>query len=282
MVGIERQFDVSLLNNDVQYNRYLDRLTQLSLSAFEWLNLPDTVNERFMELALFLDGRAVFFKDDVIGYLCLKCTIGGTLDVYNIPTIRNAIAANGYFKELNPENSVLIYNTMTHSNSYPDVTVFAEKLYNIDRIIDVNANAQKTPILITCDETQRLTMKNLYQKYDGNEPVIFGEKNLNTKGITVLKTDAPYLCDRLYTLKEKIWNEALTYIGIANTGYEKKERLISNEVNTNLGGVFASRFGRLEPRQEACRKINEMFGLNIECRFRESFLNLTTEAVSSE
>ncbi|MDO5811326.1 MAG: hypothetical protein Q4Q37_09535, partial [Methanobrevibacter sp.] len=104
--------------------------------------------------------------------------------------------------------------------------MFAKKLYNIDRAIDVNANAQKTPILLLCEENQRLSYINLYKEYDGNAPVIKGTTGLDLEGFQVLKTDAPYVADKLYELKTNIWNEALTYLGITNITYSKKERMI--------------------------------------------------------
>jgi hypothetical protein len=164
---------------------------------------------------------------------------------------------------------------MLHTNSTLDVEMFSKRLYNLDRIIDVNANAQKTPILIKCNETERLTLKNMYMKYDGNEPVIYGDKGMDTNGFAVLKTDAPYIADKIYQLKTQVWNEALTYLGISNVNYQKKERLISDEVTRNQGGVIASRYSRLESRRQACNQINEMFGLDIWCDYREDYQSIT-------
>lgn len=266
-----RQFWESGKYNNANFMQYFNRLTELSVSMFEWKNLPDTVDERFLELALFGDGMAVFFEDEVLGYLCLRTMIGGYLDVYQIPEQRTAYASNGYNKPLNSENSVIIFNNFLHTNSTLDVEVFSKRLWNLDRTIDVNSNAQKTPILLLCDETQRLTMKNLYMKYEGNEPVIFGDKSLNPNDVKVLKTDAPYVADKLYQLKTQIWNEALTYLGISNINITKKERLITDEVTRNQGGTIASRYSRLETRRQACEQINKMFGLNIWCDYREDY-----------
>ena len=160
-----------------------------------------------------------------------------------------------------------------------DVEMFSKRLYNLDRAIDVNANAQKTPILIQCDEKQRMTMKNLYMQYDGNEPFIFGTKALDVNGLTVLKTDAPYVADKLYQLKTEIWNEALTYLGISNLNLQKKERLVSDEVTRNMGGIIASRYGRLNARRQACEQINEMFGLDISVDYREDYREIDDEDV---
>lgn len=262
-------FEDSLIKNNATYNQYFSRLMELALTRFNWKNLPDTVDPRFLELTLFTDGHAIFFKDEELGYLALQSTIQGALNVYRIPTKRRAYAVNGYQKELDEKDSVIIYNNFLRTNSILDVRMFAGRLANLDRAIDVNANAQKTPVLILCSEQQRLTMLNFYKEVDGNAPVIMGDKTLDLNGIKVLNTDAPYVADRLYTLKTQIWNEALTYLGISNVNIQKKERLITDEVDRLQGGVVVSRYSGLEARKNACAQINKMFGLNVDVEFRE-------------
>ena len=258
----------AIITNNIVFGHYYHRLKELALSMFEWINLPDSVDSRFMEDCLFRDGFCVFFKDEVMGYLCLKTMIGGKLDVYNIPTSRTAYASNGYNRILNKDNSILIFNNMIHTNSVTDIKMFARRLYECDRTIDVNVKAQKTPVMITCDETQRLTMKNLYAQYEGNEPFIFGGKDLDLKKVQALTTGAPYVADKVHETKMQIWNEAMTYLGISNVSMVKRERLVTDEVSRNMGAVFMSRYSRLNERKEACKKINTMFGLNIDVEYR--------------
>ena len=271
----DTQFWESASMNVGTYKQYYNRLVELAISMFEWKNLPDSVDPRFLELCLFTDGQAIFFKDEELGYLTLQNAVNGGLNVYRIPVNRRAYAVNGYQKKLSDEDSVIIFNNYLHTNSALDATMFAKRLYNLDRAIDVNANAQKTPVIIKCDETQRLTMLNLYKQFDGNVPFIFGDKALNTNGLQVLKTDAPYVADRLYQLKTQIWNEALTYLGISNINVQKKERLISDEVMRNQGGTIASRYSRLNARRDACKQINKMFGLDIWCDYREDYQQIS-------
>lgn len=259
----------AFLQNQRTYLQYVNRLTELSISMFDWKNLPDTIDARFLELALFNDGMAVFFKDEVMGYLGLQVMIGGALDVYRIPTTRTAFAQNGYQMKLDHSNSVIIFNNMLHTNSILDVQEMSKRLYEIQRTIDVNVIQQKTPKIITCTENQRLVMKNLYAQYMGNEPFIFGDKNLDLSGIKTLDTTSPYVADKLYELKTQYWNEALTYLGISNVNTIKKERMITDEVQRNLGGTIASRYSRLFMRQQACEQINRMFGLNISVEYKE-------------
>ena len=266
----------AFLQNQRTYLQYVNRLTELSISMYDWKNLPDTIDARFLELALFNDGMAVFFKDEVMGYLGLQVMIGGALDIYRIPITRTAFAQNGYQMKLDQSNSVIIFNNMLHTNSILDVQEMSKRLYEIQRTIDVNVIQQKTPKIVTCTENQRLVMKNLYAQYMGNEPFIFGDKNLDLSGIKTLDTTSPYVADKLYELKTQYWNEALTYLGISNVNTVKKERMITDEVQRNLGGTIASRYSRLFMRQQACEQINKMFGLNISVDYREDMQVLDT------
>lgn len=271
------EFDDSAFQNDRQYIFYLRKLTELAVTMFEYKNLPDTIDERFFELTLFNKGQAVFFKDEVIGYLILPVMASGRWDIYNIPKQRRAYATNGYQKVLTDEDSVIIYNNYLRTNTLVDAELYAKKLWDLDRTIAINAKAQKTPILIKTSETQRLTLLNVYKEYTGNAPVIYGTDKLNPDDFEVLVTGAPYVADKLTELKTSIWNEYLTHIGITNINFQKKERLIRDEVTREEGGVIASRYSRLQMRRQAVDDINKMFGLNIEVNFRDDFREVDDE-----
>lgn len=276
----ERQFWQSAAMNNAQFLLYYNRLVELAICMFEWKNIPDSIDPRYLELCLFSEGKAVWFRDEVMGDLALRCTVSGGFDVYRVPINRRAYAINGYNQELTNKNSVIIWNNYLRTNTMPMVEIYAKRLYNLDRVIDVNANAQKTPLFIRCDESQLLTMKNMYMKYDGNMPIIFADKHVSADPIGVLNTNAPYLADRIQQLKTQLWNEALTFLGISNTNTMKKERLISDEITRNEGGTLANRYSRLISRQEAVEKINKMFGLNVEVDFRED-VRFNTEMLNT-
>lgn len=263
-------FSESALDNNATYLTYYQRLLELSISMFEWKNLPPTIDSRYIELMLFEKGSVVYFDDEAIGNLCLDCISQGQFDVYGFPKNRRAYSSyNQYSRELNENNSVIVWNNFLRTTSQLVVKMYAKRLYNIDRVIDINVNSQKTPVAILASPQQRLSMKNLYKEYDGNAPFIFGDKNLDLNGIKAISTGAPYVADSLYALKTQIWNEALTYLGISNVNTVKKERLISDEVQRNLGGTIASRYSRLQSRKDAVQKINNMFNTNIEVDYRD-------------
>lgn len=269
--------------NNQTYIDYYQRLMEFAINMFEWRNLPPSVDERFLELTLYEKGYCLYFNDEVVGNLALTCTIGGMLDVYRIPTERRVFAVNGYNKICTSLDSVLIFNNYLHTPTILTIELFARRLYEIERTIDVNVKAQKTPTLVLASEQQRLTMKNLYMQYDGNEPFIFGDKDMDFEGIKCLKTNAPYVADKLQVLKHQIWNEALTFCGIENSNQDKKERLVADEVGSNYGNIEAQRNVMLNARRQAADKINRMFGTNIEVGFRSSLNTMVnSENVSRE
>ena len=260
-------FKSSLFDNKRTWNNYTYRLFEMAMSRGHWSNMPKTIDLRYLEQTLITQGACVFFKDDVLGYLCLPVVLNGKLDVYGNPYDFMAISDTGYNKKLDVNSGVIIYNNYLRTPNITEIRHYADSLYEYDRIIDVNVKAQKTPVLIKCDKNEMLSMENVYQKYEGNQPVIYGKKSLNDDNITVLKTDAPYVADKVYALKRTIWNEALTQLGIPNTDTTKRERMIKDEVISSQGAVIATRNSPEKMRQLACDKINEMFGLDIWYQF---------------
>lgn len=276
------EFETSLVGNEISYHFYVDRLTELSVSMFEWNNLPDSCDQRYIETRLFRNGSIVFFEDEVMGLLSLDCIPQGRLDAYGYPLDFRAYSGyNNYSKKLDQSNGAIVFNNYMRTNSLQGALYYAKRLWQLDRIIDMNANAQKTPIMLQCGEKERLTLLNLYKEYDGNAPVIYGQKSIDMGQFTVLKTDAPYNADKLYELKTSIWNEALTFLGIANINVQKKERLITDEVTRNQGGTIASRYSRLEMRRQGVDKVNKMFGTNIEVDFRQDYREADDEVMLS-
>lgn len=303
------QFWESTEMNNRTYLHYYDRGMELATSRFEYKGLPSSVDERYLELTLFSKGASLWFKDKdlivdepkpssnviVIGnnsgplyddkligsgsVLALPMVTHGRLDVYNRPLVRHAIANNGYMSgDLTDEDSVIMYNNYLRKPIMRDIELYARWLYDIQQSIIVNAKAQKTPIAVLCDESERLTMVNLYKEYDGNAPFIFGTKNLDISQLKAISTLAPYVGDKLSDLKISVWNEMLTFLGISNINVVKKERLITDEVTRNQGGIMASRFSPLGMRQQAVKEINKKFGLNISVDYRQDYQELVEDA----
>lgn len=267
-----RQFkDSAFLNNEI-FLFYFQRLMDIALSVFDYENIPDSIDMGYLEYLLMNRGAAVITSDKVVGeYIVLELSEIVEYNYAHKPAKFRGISPTiGYTSELlDKQNAVVVYNNLSMYPSYPDLLEFARRLYVLQTTVDINANAQKTPVLVRATESQRLTMLNLYQQYDGNQPFIFADKSLDTNALTVLNTQAPFNADKLDELKNKVWNEALTYLGVSNVAINKKERLITDEVTRSQGGVIASRFSRLQARRTAFDQFNKIFGENVKVNFRE-------------
>lgn len=245
------------------FQYFMQRLESIAVSCFTWDGLPDTVSQRFLEMRLLHEGFALYFNDDIIGDIVLRAIIGGKLDMYDIPVDRVAFANNGYQRNLTNKDSVLIYDNMLHVPLRPSLKMFAQRLTKVEMTKDINIRAQKTPVMILCEDNQRLTMENLFMKIDTGVPVIFGSKNLDIDNVKTLDLKAPYVADKLHDEKMNLLHEAFSFLGVGSLEIEKKERLIDREVQESTAGNVAQRSSRLKARKEAADMINDMFNTNI-------------------
>ena len=247
--------------NDLTFTDYFLRLELLAKSVYKWENLPNKINERWIENFLFDHGKCVFFKDEKRGFMVAECTIDGDLNNYEDPV---SVTPCGIDVEANPlivgKDCVLLRNNDLMLPTRDTLMLFAYRLAHISRTIDVNVNAQKTPVMITTTEKQKLSLKNIYAQWNGNEPVIFGDKNFDPELMRVLKTDAPIVFPELQMHKIDIWNECLTFLGINNANTEKRERMITDEVEANNDHIDLSAKCFLKARERGCEEIKLVFG----------------------
>lgn len=250
-------------NDETEYV-WFHRLVEIALNGIKWINLPPEIDARYLELSLLFCGSALFFYDESAdGFAVWRFTPVGRYNHYRDPERRKATPemGNTYNRMLRSDDSVIIWNNMTRTPDLIALRYYTRKLAQVDRAIDVNIAVQKTPKMVLCDEKQRLTFENLINKYTGNLPFIFGYKTLAEMGsIQVLDTSAPFVAGDLAAIKRQLFAEALTYYGVENSSSEKKERLVSDEVTSNLGAVEIARECRINARRQAADAINRMFG----------------------
>ena len=253
------------LTNFATFTFYFLRLKDLATTVFKWKNLPKSINERFLEQALFLYGRVGFAKDDVTGDLiALPMVQNGQFDIYGEPKGIIMFGMNGYQLHADRENSVYCYDNYNKRGIISDVMMFAKRLEIIERTKDINIAAQRTPYVLSGTKSQMAALMKLYTDITENKPVHMIDKSLDLTSVQCLPTLAPFISPDLEIIKKHVWGEALNFIGVDNNATEKKERLVVGEAVGNLGAVKAERYARLKPRQEAVEKVNEMFGTNIE------------------
>lgn len=265
-------FEESLFNNMEDYINLKMRLLALTIGRLHFKNLPDEIYEPFILKMIVQNPETLFAYDDIAGrFFWYIFTNNGTMNEYNVPYERRITLPNiGYSNVFNTDNSVIFRSSLSGMPLLPIIEEYARKLFIISRTIDVNVNAQKTPVMVLCEEDQRLTFTNMMKQYAGNVPFIFGDKNIiSENNFKTLDLKAPFVADKLFELKTNLWNEFLTFLGIYNVAINKKERLITDEVNRSMGGVLTARNDFVKSIQDSVEKINKKFNLNIIFYFGE-------------
>lgn len=291
--------------NTRQYWHYMALLKEICCNMFKWENLPKEIDPRFLELTLYERALAIFFLDskeirlnasssspflfmngDTDKFFAIQGAPAGEINMYHNPTRFLAHGPGGFSRYLDADQCVPIWSNFLREPALNSIEIYARRLADFDRTIDVNLRAQKTPILITCEESMRLTLINLYKQYDGNEPVIFGTPALTQAvadgAIQAIKTDAPYVIDKLLMDKAKVWGEAMTFLGIDNANQEKRERLVANEVDANNGQIEMSRLRGLDSRRYAAEQINEKYNLNVSVNFNYDWLSANYRFINDQ
>ena len=288
--SINATFEDAQLMNNATYYDYLARMKKIATSMFEWVNLPSSMNPRYLELCLYYKGMAALLYDDDYGYINTQAVSSGYINIYGLPTKINCFSFSyNTQRELYVPNAntlrnkecILVMNNYDCVPTCSTIELFAKRLAEAQRAADVNINAQKTPLLLLADKSQELTIRNVYAQIDGNVPAIVGDKKLLTDDtIRAIKTEAPFVADDIRQYMTGIWNDFLSFIGITNID-EKRERLVEKEAAKNNELVNMNMQSYLIPRKQACKDFNEKFGLTgdkaIDVRLRSDLYNMIKE-----
>ena len=263
---------VAQFSNNITFSYYYYKLMLVVKALFEWEGLPNNMESRWIERYLFSDGKCIFYKDPTLGYMVAGYGQEGGVNCYDDPTTVSPIAPNYVYNGpqlMNGENCFVIRNNDMMLPEFAVVRYYAYKLTNLDRAIDVNIEAQKTPTIVKCTDKQRLSLKQAINQRKDNEPVMYVDESLDLNAISVLDLKPPMVFKDLQVQKHMLLNEFFTDIGVNNANMDKRERMVANEVEANNEQVKACEDTLLRSRLEACKQINRIFGLNISVKRRD-------------
>lgn len=253
---------------------YYTLFCNLAMARFKWVNLPPSVDERFLEYCLLYNGCAVAFKPWFSRKLMITKGGGaGAWNVYDNPSELQSWG-NSWNYRVSCEHGTLIYDNPSRTSIAPTLEIFAREFADIKRACAVNRRVQKTPWIIEAPEEQRDAALQMLAQVDANEIAILGNNDItNMIHFSALTSGAPYVEDRMLISLHHQLNELYTFLGIDNANQDKRERVQAEEVRANNGQIAMSRLVALDERNRAAARINRLFGTDIYCVWNSDILS---------
>ena len=267
-----------ILDNNFRLGLIYNKYKMLSLNMFRWEGLPQTIESRHIENSLFNYGLCLIVNDDDLGFISVPCNYGAYMNVNNVPTEVitcgfNYIKTFDYIRKDKNKCQLILNNDLAIGNEQY-IFDYAQRMFEVENCIRVNINQQKFPWFVNTTPNNKKTMEVMFEKVLNGEPYILGSKD-QIGNVEVLTLNTPYIADKLNEYKYELEREVLSFHGL-NNNFEKKERLLVDEVNSNNDFIDRNVELMYRQRQLACEQMNEKFGWNVRV------INLNEEVKESQ
>jgi hypothetical protein len=263
----------------------LRAFTEIACARFKWIGLPDSVDERFMEMTVFLRGLSVFYWDETFErYMALRAASTGKINMYDNPTSFTVTGNTMVNKTLAANDCVPIWGNRLRVPDYDIAYLYSTRIAELERTIEINALSMRHPFIVAVDDNQKQSMYNAFRQVQEGQPVIFGTQGLQDLMESIKVFDIRPEKDsilNLQTLRSKQWNDCMTFLGVNNSNQEKRERLVESEVTANESQVNMMRNSALDMRKFAVEQINRMYGLSISVEWNVDVATLAKEMALS-
>ena len=255
------------------YTRYL---LQKVISVFEFSGLPETWADNYFKYVLFGEGVIAVINTDRYGVICQNCGLSG-YNVFYQPT--TVLVANPLLPGLREftvgENCQIIKLQPNYSGVMDLVTTYADLMALALETTGANLlNSKLSYVFFADNKTAAESFKKLYDKLASGEPMAVIDKNLLKEDGSVAwqmftqNVGANYVTGELLNDMKTIEDQFNTIVGIPNANTQKRERMITDEVNANNVDTQSRVNLWLETMQKDIDKVNNMFGLNIAVKYR--------------
>lgn len=259
--------------NSVCHMMLFNHWSNLAVTRFDWSGLPSGVDERILNMGLYLVGNCAFYEDNMVGLTALPCTPGSRFNFLYQPT---SVMVYGYgMSKQITDPSKFGFLRVNPTSSPLAITVYelTKRMSDIIRTIDVINNRLKRPYMFTCEEKQRLTLLNMFKKIKDNEEIILGLKDYSIGSPTFSVEELP-LPPREYT--SVLWDtyheyEKILYtmMGVQTTPEKKRERMLVDEVNSNNMAIELANETNLKELTMCVDSVNVKFGVKISVSIKE-------------
>ena len=277
------RFNYGILGKDNQttiYDYYFKILLSKLDSLFVWENLPEKIDKDFLNACLFLNGFCAFFNNDNNLY----CNFGGLGGKPNenyystLFTLANPILGSKQYTI--DDDCIIMYNTDSDKQllnlagtggMYPllhqTATLLTDNVQSINSA-QINTRVQ-TVFTVENDRQKRTAEEFIKRQYQGEPFSVILQDELQPFEVKNIETDTDKTITNLLELHQYIIADFYNNIGITTTPYQKRERLVTDEILSIDNMTACTIDGMLKARQEGCEKVNNMFGTNISVRLAD-------------
>ena len=254
-------------------NYYILKYYNLFMNSYKFTGL-DYQQKDFLLRKLWAVGTLACFKLNITtpqypqGTLVLCPYAVSTLNIYDYPVNVNLVKLKSVnfipntIQEVD-KDVVLVWGQRNKRPILDLVDYLCDKITDVEMTLRTNLKSQKTPWIIGYtpeSQTQKEQIKNII---DSDEPYLFMELG-DPNQAKALLSGTTYNCDKLYALKQCYENELREYLGINNLGVnEKKEHLITSEIDVNNEIIESSGECFLDCLKEWCQRVKEVLGYDI-------------------
>jgi hypothetical protein len=253
-------FNYAEMSQQIRVQKYMKLIEMLCISRFTWRNLPQGIDMRYLEMTLLENGVALFFPDKQWHRFVVTSGNYGNTNNYNNPTTFYPIATGYHYKQLGSKECVPIWDNPLRCTLLDVMGDYAMRLAIADRALDVNLDNISIPLIIACNETQKLTVENIMKARENGAPYVYTYDSADINSMFQTFPNAtPFIADKVLNVKTQVWNELVNFLGIQNSTTEKKERLITDEVAAGNEKTNVFRASFLQCRQQACDTINDLW-----------------------
>ena len=268
--------------NNTSYFYYYDKLMKMIYTIFKFNNVPPYWCMPYFKEKLFNRG-VLAVVDTSAGVLPLECSCEG-INVWGMPVyfnINNVVLGN--LRGKIGEDGELIYFSVvenTYKSMVQLVDRYASLLANIDGSLNTALiNSRIAQVFEASSNSQLKAMEKVYDQISNGKPAVFIRKNGEEPFEHAIFNNVKntYIGNDLIITKQSIFNEFKSEIGINNSNTQKKERLITSEVENNKEELNSNIYDYYYNLSDCISKVNAMFNLNISVSFNEDVINVKGE-----
>lgn len=269
--------DPSVAHTDSTLKYYFMKyLLEKIMSVYEFKNLPETWDKSYVLYTLFCWGYLGVFNHTKYGLLAQHGTLNGR-GIFYQPThflCSNPLFNKSYNLKINKE-CALVKLQPNYSGVLDIVSYYADMLALSSESATSNlVNTKLAYVFISSNKAQAESFKKMYDEIASNNGAVFADKNLfdedgNPQWLQFNQNlNQTYIADKILLDMAKWIDMFNSDVGIPNANSEKKERMITDEVNANNVDTQSKASLWLETMRDGFDKVNALYGTNITVDFR--------------